>query len=220
MELSERISHLDVITRRAFDIILLRSARRKEVHIIWNVLKKDHYQDTFNREFGRTKKWAYLYRSGDLNYVQELEDELYIDTEELPWFVIMSRTGLKRTPRRDDFILIDGQKYAIAAVQPRKKLAKEILKILIYPERTKYEDELKIHKIKYLFAEGEYKSYKDLCGNELIIDFTYGGNPLEVSIGDKYFPFKSRIKFYPENEDEIYTLKIKDKNKEVYKTLK
>lgn len=168
------------------DIQLSRNPLAEEVHIIFNDVQRDHYQDSVLVESCRIKKLAMVKKDTDMDYVQQEGFELLEDESSLPWTVSITTTGLPRAPRQDDQVLINGIRYNVSGVKPSNREIDSIILLFIYPDRTD-EDELKLYGMS--LVQGKYG------------DLVYGGNPVEIGFGpESTFNKELRIPFtsYPE----------------------
>ena len=149
-----------------------------------------------------------------MEYVQDLfNGELLIDNDDqIPWLVVMTKTGLPRLLNQDDQIVIDGNKYTISVVRPTNRNSDSVFDCIIYPERTDPEDLLAIYNVQIRDKDGEYTSFKDLVGKDVVLDLVYGGVPTQMSFDNKvWIPFKPEFIYTVMGEEPI-TLWLKDKN--------
>lgn len=140
-----RVNAISNFTRRMADIRIAHHPLRTKVDLIFNYVKRDVYQDSSLEEEARVEKLCILRKNPDLLYVQDLfMDELVEDTDQLPWTMLITTTGLPRLPKNDDQIVlrelvnyeVKVNLYTISAVKPINRNRPVVLECLIYPERT------------------------------------------------------------------------------------
>ncbi len=195
--MDERIAHLNKFAAGIADLNIAHNPCHSEIAVVFNDVVLDQYQDSVVKETQRVNKLAVVSKNPDMSYVQELGDVLLEDTDQLPWLISLTITGLPRIPRFNDCVIIDGVKYTISKVKPMNRNLQSLLILMVYPERTNYHDALAIYDIKFFINGKKFNNlpygYQDL----MVMEVTYGGKPTEYSFdGVKWFPFKSnRIPF-------------------------
>lgn len=136
----------------------------------------DQYQDMVRIEKDRIKKRCIVKKNPEMYYVQEFGEELLEDTDEIPWIVSITATGLPSKPKAYDQLLIQGVKYTISKVKPVNRNVEAVFCCVVYPERSE-DDELQVAKAVY--SQG-------------VLSLTWGGSPSEMSFdGEHWIPFKS-----------------------------
>lgn len=214
-ENTPRVQAIDRYSRMMADIRISRHPLRKHVLCIFTDKEYDIYQDSTTTESERLKKLAIVQKNPDLDYVQELDDVLMDDGDHIPWVVTMTLTGLPRTPRQDDYLIIEGVKYAISKVGPINRSVRGVVDCMIYPERTHSTDALHIYGVTIRNKTTVYPNLQEstimpIDATEpqnspvVVLDMVYGGNPIQQSIdGLKWAPFTSFIKYPVISEQDV-----------------
>lgn len=199
--MDERLKILNRFVTGIVDINITRNPLHSEVSVVFNDAVLDQYQDSIVKESCRVKKYALVRKNVDMSYVQELGDILLEDTDQLPWMVGMSMTGLPRIPKFNDYIILDNVKYTISAVKPFNRQIDSIIWCFIYPERTDFTESLEIISVTP-FVNGFPLENIPLDYDKLIVlDILYKGFPTEYSFdGITWKPFRSRIPFFLNSE--------------------
>lgn len=173
------------------DIQLAHNALASEIILIYNELSVDHYQDSLIAEVERCKKLAIFRKKDDMNFVPQedfnYKEELVEDTDNIPYEVLLTATGLPRMPRKDDMVLNDGVLYSVHHVKPINRDYKGLWQLIVYPERTTFIDTLHIYKAlllnpKNLFPINDIMEY--LNEEEEVIEQPIGlGMGLGATLG-------------------------------------
>lgn len=139
-----RASHVADYYAGMFDLQLMHNPMSEEVILVFNTITRDHYQDAITTEDCRVRKTAMVKKTDHQIFVQETGGELREDTDELPWTITLTASGLPREPRMDDQVSIRGNLYTISSVAPINRAMSTILEITIYPERGCTHEDLEI----------------------------------------------------------------------------
>lgn len=214
-----RTNQVNKFTAKIVDKQISRHPLRDNVIIVYNETDYDIYRDATSVETGRTNKLAIVEKDKDRFYVQEWEGdepEFLEEDDRSPWMITMTMTGLERTPKQDDFIIIEGRKHTISRVKPIHIKVKSVITVLSYPEKNDEEDAFKLFKV---LAYSNYKLITDLknhYGEEVVFEVVYGGIPTfyKLDEGD-WIPFKYKFKAILNYASKVQ-LKSGDVESEVY----
>lgn len=184
------------------DLNMSRNPLSSEVILIFNESQVNQYLDSQVVETGRYKKLAAVYKNPDINYVQQLGDELLMDGDNIPWLIQMTTTGLPRIPRFNDCIIIDNIKYSVAMVKPLNRHLYSLIQLVVYPERTDYKDPLKILSVDYFINSKPIQGLPFGYDKVICLDILYSGFPVEYSFDNQnWLPFKvSKIPLFLSSE--------------------
>lgn len=178
-----RISNIDRFTSGMADIQITRHPLRSLVIVVFNDTTYDVYKDGTTVETERINKLAIVERDKDLMYVQELlGDEFLIDEDERnPWIVTMTTTGLTRTLKGDDVLIIDGNVFTVSKLKPINKRIQSVITLLVYPENTNFTDAFKLDSLIITKDEVIVESLYINLNEVHVIEIVYGGLPLFYS---------------------------------------
>lgn len=173
---------LDHYAATMADLQLSRNPLSEECILIFNTVTRDHYQDAVVTETVRVKKRCLIKKNLNMHYVQEEGYELLEDTQELPWIISVTMTGLPRVPQMDDQVMVDGIKYTVAEVRPANRSIRSIVLLSVYPERAAIEDQLAIYSVTHYHTD--------------VVSIVYGGKPTAMSFSEESLGDKTkRVKF-------------------------
>lgn len=164
------------------DLKIEKHPARSDFVYIFNDATKDQYGDSFIEEVGRVLKSGILQLKPDLQYLQDIEEELIEDDKE-PYVVVLTITDMLRKPMASDYVLIEGVLYKVSYVKPTNRYTQVIFDCLIYPERDE-EDPLKIFDVSF-YQNGKPVHFPDVeeCRN-IPTKILYGGHPVEMSFDE------------------------------------
>ena len=178
-----RVALLERFAWGMADIRVSRHPLRRDVLVVLNEVEKDRFQDTDTVERGRVYKQAIVRKNPDMHYLQDSfgADLLVEDGDILPWLISFTMTGLPRLPHLDDYIIVDGIKYAVAMVKPMNRDLGGLVQCMIYPERSEEMiDPLAIYSVS--FRDGLVPVSRTAAyGQTVIMDVLWGGYPLQMS---------------------------------------
>lgn len=158
--MAERVEYLNRYAQYMLDLQITRNPLHKEVYVVFCDVTRDHYQDAIIEEQGRIMKYAMVFKSTDMHYVQEdiyssqrnqVLSEMLLEDTDNPWVISLTITGFYeqfgRIPRMDDQVVIDGIRYAISEVRPCNRNLDHIILLKVYPERDPVVEEFAISKV-------------------------------------------------------------------------
>lgn len=195
-----RVTHLNDFAMQMSETKIIWHPLRTEVIVSLSSKTYDQYQDAVTVETQRIKKFCILRKNPDIDFVQTiggefdvLADEDNVDNVKLPWVVVLTMLNLPRLIVSDDYMIIDGYKYAVSVVKPVNRFRQSVLDCLIYPERTNIVDALKVYSITYS-VNGVVitDSVNNYIGQTVLFDVLCGGKPTFYSFdGATWLPFAS-----------------------------
>lgn len=178
---------------------MMHNPMSERVALVFNTITRDVYQDAVTTEECRVMKLAMVKKADHQIYVQETGGELRDDTDDLPWTITLTASGLPREPRMDDQISIKGRLYTISSVAPINRVMSTILEITIYPERGCTKEDLEITG---------YERYEDF------VEVFYNGYPQYYSWDEEAVEYPNLRKMFkpvldlPDPYNADYTLYV------------
>lgn len=192
------------------EIRLSRHQLRSNVIVSLRDTDTDIYMDAVeSREECRVNKVALVNKSPDMDYVQEMFDELSMPDDILPFTVALTRSGLPRNPHINDYIIVDGRIYVVSKVRPTNRDLGRVLLLLVYPMRDErlIDDPLAIYDIRFQ-RNMQAVPLDDIRSAPVVLDLVYGGNPVGMSFdGETWTPFYPQFRAtIPADAEALYIM--------------